>query len=88
VPEATVAVIGTSLLEAEQWDEVYDLLMRYRDTIQAPPPPLMRLAGGLRSRGDKARAIEVYRQILTAHPDFAPARDALTELDQETATQE
>jgi uncharacterized protein len=80
VPESTVAVIGTSLLESERLDEVYDLLIRYRDTIRPPPAPLMRLANGFRARGEAARAIELYERVLETNPNFEPARKALTEL--------
>jgi uncharacterized protein len=80
VPEPAVASIGSELLQAGRLDELHDLLVRYRDTVQAPPPVLMRLAGGFRERGEADRAIGLYRQALEVNPNIEEARQALTEL--------
>lgn len=80
VPESAVASIGSPLLQQGRIDEVYDLLVRYRDTVEAPPPVLVQLANGFRERDETDRAIELYRQALETDPDAEAAQQALTEL--------
>jgi predicted alpha/beta superfamily hydrolase len=82
VPDQAVAAIAQPLFAEGRFDEVADLLSRYRETLRPPPPFLIALANGYRDRGNMDRAIEWYRRVLETDTGNEAARKALAELGQ------
>ena len=80
VPSSTLLNIIARLANSGQIGEANDLLLRRKDTLQAPAGFYEFIASTNREAGNKQQAIELYRLALATNPGSQASKQALTDL--------